>query len=69
MHEEFDENETKRIKKVLAQIRRYHSVTERATNMGHEDDSDFSPVDEPDLPKKRGPGRPRKIPLPERLPK
>mmetsp|Transcript_16906 Transcript_16906/g.30269 ORF Transcript_16906/g.30269 Transcript_16906/m.30269 type:complete len:559 (-) Transcript_16906:15854-17530(-) len=63
-------NEQERAKRMLAHIKKIHLLPDqrRSTPDYDIDDSDFSPVED-DLPKKRGPGRPRKIPLPERKPK
>jgi hypothetical protein len=70
MMEQLQANEQERTKRMLANIRRVHSAPGRKrlnTDYDYED-SDFSPVED-DFPRKRGPGRPRKIPLPERKPK
>jgi len=54
---------------MVANMRRECAAPVRQRSVYDElDDSDFSPVDD-FLPRKRGPGRPRKIPLPERKPK
>ncbi|CAG9327059.1 unnamed protein product [Blepharisma stoltei] len=69
MMDDFTRNEQERTRKMLANIKKVHSTPGRKKYTENEyDDSDFSPVED-DMPRKRGPGRPRKIPLPERKPK
>jgi len=51
-------------KKIIANIKRECTIRQRLTYYEY-DDSDFSPVDD-FLPRKRGPGRPKKDFLPER---
>jgi len=70
MRGKLEVNEQERSKRLLAQIRKTHTAPGRRrllTDYEYED-SDFSPQED-DVPRKRGPGRPRKIPLPERKPK
>lgn len=70
MMDDFQKNEQERTKKMLANIKKVNSTPGRKkyNEFEYYDDSDFSPVED-DIPRKRGPGRPRKIPLPERRPK
>jgi hypothetical protein len=70
MLDKMQANEQERAKRMLAHIKRVHLLPEqrRSTPDYDYEDSDFSPVED-DIPRKRGPGRPRKIPLPERKPK
>ena len=70
MMEEFMKNEQERNKKMLANIRKEHSVTARKRSSDYvNEDSDFSPIEEDYKPIKRGPGRPPKYQVPERKPK
>lgn len=70
MLDKMQANEQERARRMLAHIKKIHLLPDprRSTPDYDLDDSDFSPVED-DIPKKRGPGRPRKIPLPERKPK
>ena len=70
MRSKLEVNEQERSRRLLAQIRKTHTAPGRKrmpTDYEYED-SDFSPQED-DVPRKRGPGRPRKVPLPERKPK
>jgi hypothetical protein len=70
MMEDFVKNEQERNKKISNAIRKINSLAvKKKVNEFDYEDSDFSPVEEDDIPKKRGPGRPRKNPLPETKPK
>ena len=70
MMEDFVKNEQERNKKISNAIRKINSLAiKKKVNEFDYEDSDFSPVDDDEIPKKRGPGRPRKNPLPETKPK
>ena len=70
MMEDFVKNEQERNKKISNAIRNINSLAvKKKVDEFDFEDSDFSPVEEDDIPKKRGPGRPRKNPLPETKPK
>ena len=70
MRSKLEINEQERSKRLLAQIRKTHTAPgrKRVPTDYEFEDSDFSPMED-DVPRKRGPGRPRKVPLPERKPK
>jgi hypothetical protein len=70
MTEDFVKNEQERNRKISNLTRKINSLAvKKKINEFDFEDSDFSPVEEDDIPKKRGPGRPRKNPLPETKPK
>lgn len=70
MMDDFIKNEQERSKKINNNLQKIHILPgKKKINEFDYEDSDFSPVEEEDIPRKRGPGRPRKNPLPERKPK
>ena len=71
MMEDFSKNEQERSRKMNSCMRKIHALNEKkkVPNEFDYEDSDFSPIEDDDIPRKRGPGRPRKNPLPERKPK
>ena len=70
MMDDFVKNEQERNRKINNAIRKINNIAiKKKVNEFDFEDSDFSPVEDDDLPKKRGPGRPRKNPLPETKPK
>jgi hypothetical protein len=70
MIEDFEKNEQERSKKINNNLRKIHVLAgKKKINEFDYEDSDFSPVEDEDIPRKRGPGRPRKNPLPERKPR
>lgn len=70
MMDDFVKNEQERNRKISNAIRKINNIPiKKKVNEFDFEDSDFSPVEDDDLPKKRGPGRPRKNPLPETKPK
>lgn len=70
MMDDFSKNEQERSRKISNSMRKIHALAgiKKISEFDYED-SDFSPIEDDDLPRKRGPGRPRKNPLPERKPK
>ena len=71
MMEEFVKNEQERSKKLSNSLRKIHILAGKKNKVNdfEYEDSDFSPIEDDDIPRKRGPGRPRKNPLPETKPK
>ena len=69
--EEFVKNEQERSKKLSNSLRKIHILAGKKNKVNdfEYEDSDFSPIEDDDIPRKRGPGRPRKNPLPETKPK
>ena len=70
MMDDFVKNEQERARKINNSLRKIHSLPGKPKlNEFDYEDSEFSPIEDDDIPRKRGPGRPRKNPLPERKPK